>query len=869
MDLTLFCFLFLGGKAYRIEIDSDFDWEHSDNESNHGPEVRPQQKGQNDPPQAAAAVTENVHDRPPPPAYKDVVSRRIRFEDCEEDETVREALDSGELAPRMNREDYQSDSDGDGEASQLPSSLPTLDSDEEETLSQSQSQSNSQSQSQSQGDSVYGSQSSSQPISQPSSQPGSQRKSKRQKEQANKRRKTAAAQPSNTRRNEVQVELDDYLEAVGCDKDWLPICVYRDLVAGKALTMSMKRIARESKKSKMIIQKIVEAEEVSGSGSTTRVKKEVGLNARLRLDEATMSQPLFEPRKKPRRVEKYEVIREKAISFYMDDQTSRACPGKNDYVRLAGGEKLQKRICNDYIKNLHERFMLENPECRCSFNFFYQQRPANVLTSKYLTKDTACCQKHQNFQLLMKALGKAIPNVKCLTSPDAFIEEYNTEDKIHELLNRFDYESDVSHIKYQEWGRVQDESDGKQKTRIIQKEAEVAQFMEDFLKKYVLFVKHASNATHQYRQQRRLKQNLKYGECIVQVDFIQNYMCLLADAAQSSFFDQTQVTIHASCVYFKRTPDGPVEHQSFVHVSPMNHHHAGMIRAILTQLWETDFKDMKEELNIKKVHYYSDSPFSQYRNKYMFDFVCEHERMFGMKATWDYFESGHGKGPCDGVGGTIKRMADQAIKHGAQIQNAEDFYEWGRKNVRAFIVRYISKDYFNQHTAQYLELDKTLSSVSGTKKIHAIRPGECPGTIDHRELSCHCLVDDDERCPCVWTTSSYREAEPEEELGQRNSALRGQLKIGDNCIVEFNCHVYLGRCMDIMFNDHVEFALYTSKGDHIRVQFKMDDNPRRVFLSMADFHICEDLRAHRRGGGVYLLAQNDLQIYTSMTDALN
>ncbi|WAR07281.1 LOW QUALITY PROTEIN: hypothetical protein MAR_017239 [Mya arenaria] len=31
-------------------------------------------------------------------------------------------------------------------------------------------------------------------------------------------------------------------------------------------------------------------------------------------------------------------------------------------------------------------------------------------------------------------------------------------------------------------------------------------------------------------------------------------------------------------------------------------------------------------------------------------------------ARWNYFEVGHGKGPCDGLGGTVKRMADDAIK---------------------------------------------------------------------------------------------------------------------------------------------------------------------------------------------------------------
>ena len=44
---------------------------------------------------------------------------------------------------------------------------------------------------------------------------------------------------------------------------------------------------------------------------------------------------------------------------------------------------------------------------------------------------------------------------------------------------------------------------------------------------------------------------------------------------------------------------------------------------------------------------------------------------------WYNFEVGHGKGPCDGRGGTTKRMADEAVKSGkVVIQDATDFFAW-------------------------------------------------------------------------------------------------------------------------------------------------------------------------------------------------
>ena len=51
--------------------------------------------------------------------------------------------------------------------------------------------------------------------------------------------------------------------------------------------------------------------------------------------------------------------------------------------------------------------------------------------------------------------------------------------------------------------------------------------------------------------------------------------------------------------------------------------------------------------------------------------------MFGRGATWQYFESGHGKGACDGVEGAVQRNADLALKKGQLIQTAKDFYNFG------------------------------------------------------------------------------------------------------------------------------------------------------------------------------------------------
>ena len=51
--------------------------------------------------------------------------------------------------------------------------------------------------------------------------------------------------------------------------------------------------------------------------------------------------------------------------------------------------------------------------------------------------------------------------------------------------------------------------------------------------------------------------------------------------------------------------------------------------------------------------------------------------MTHQQARWSYLESGHGKGPCDGLGARVKRSADNAVKQGkVSIQSAADFLKW-------------------------------------------------------------------------------------------------------------------------------------------------------------------------------------------------
>jgi hypothetical protein len=86
---------------------------------------------------------------------------------------------------------------------------------------------------------------------------------------------------------------------------------------------------------------------------------------------------------------------------------------------------------------------------------------------------------------------------------------------------------------------------------------------------------------------------------------------------------------------------------------------------------------LKENVpNISKIYYFSYGASAQYKNKNNFINLCHHNTNFGINAEWHFFTTSHGKGPCDGVGGAIKRLAARFNLQHRQILTPAQLYSW-------------------------------------------------------------------------------------------------------------------------------------------------------------------------------------------------
>ena len=145
------------------------------------------------------------------------------------------------------------------------------------------------------------------------------------------------------------------------------------------------------------------------------------------------------------------------------------------------------------------------------------------------------------------------------------------------------------------------------------------------------------------------------------MDFTENWMDSYPEEPQSVYYAKEPVTLHPAVIHY-RDVTSETKHHSLALVTNDRRHDTGAILAFLRVIARFIWENLPD--TVKMLHYVLDSPSSQYWNISIFSILCKHQQLFdGLAATWTYFEAGHGKGPCDGIGATAKRNADNAVKH--------------------------------------------------------------------------------------------------------------------------------------------------------------------------------------------------------------
>lgn len=151
--------------------------------------------------------------------------------------------------------------------------------------------------------------------------------------------------------------------------------------------------------------------------------------------------------------------KEKIQEFFERSDNSTTLPNKI-YLKSKDDKEVPKRILNDYIDNLFEKFSLENPTIKVSRATFYRCRPEQVLPVAFTTKRSCLCIKHQNVALmtnkgLQQHVGKS----------DGALDKFYKEHSNGQLLSMID-SFDTQNISYSQWKR-EDIGNGKKKVNLV------------------------------------------------------------------------------------------------------------------------------------------------------------------------------------------------------------------------------------------------------------------------------------------------------------------------------------------------------------------------------------------------------------------
>lgn len=235
----------------------------------------------------------------------------------------------------------------------------------------------------------------------------------------------------------------------------------------------------------------------------------------------------------------------------------------------------------------------------------------------------------------------------------------------------------------------------------------------------------------QQNQYQHCMRQLKPHEILIICDFSENYGCKMTHEIQAMHFgaSKQQITLHCGVVYFNDRS------QSFCSVSDDLCHEPAAIWAHLFPVIAY-VKNLGPD--IKVIHFYSDGPSSQYRQKKNFYL----QSLFAAKLnldyiTWSYSESGHGKGVADGIGGSVKRNLDRQVTYGRDINNAEDAHITINKvmqSVKCFLIP--PNDVDNMKKL----VPNNLKPLPGTNGVHQIITTPENNVVLYRDLSCFCGI---------------------------------------------------------------------------------------------------------------------------------
>ncbi|XP_058888822.1 uncharacterized protein LOC117972307 [Acipenser ruthenus] len=456
-------------------------------------------------------------------------------------------------------------------------------------------------------------------------------------------------------------------------------------------------------------------------------------------------------------------IKNNVASFYVRDDVSRITTGKKQTI-TQNKRKMQKRFLTDTMKNLHRKYLLENPNTSMSYSLFCHLRPFWAVHPTISDRDTCLCKLHENLGFVVEKLHQlklindsdleSLAEKICCSPPSkSCMYGECTKCKETELPLNSSYDV-LTSVSYCQWVTQTVEKEKPKKDKEKEKapvKITIKKEVESTMKELIVvfnsllnkFRRHSFNIKQQFAYCRELKKSLSPNECLLHVDFSENYSCKYSSEIQAVHFASShqQATLHTGVLYLGAKAD-PV---CFSSISPSKQKAPPAIWEHLNPI--LDHVKTKYP-SVSVLHLFSDGPCTQYRQKGNFYLFSTELHKKGFAAgTWNFFEASHGKGAPDGVGAVLKRTADMLVSKGKDITNASDLFRSLSEVDTTIKLFYVDSEAVDKATDQ---MPLNIPVVPSTMRIHQLVTLS-PGKLIYRDVSCLCSTEKNLDCQCYNT----------------------------------------------------------------------------------------------------------------------
>ncbi|CAH0547283.1 unnamed protein product [Brassicogethes aeneus] len=421
-------------------------------------------------------------------------------------------------------------------------------------------------------------------------------------------------------------------------------------------------------------------------------------------------------RKKRNEVRTKKIIM-KIKEFLQRDEHSKMCPEIKDKRRNSNSQK-EKQILSKMITGKYFRKYKLITEVRDIIP--YRTEKKHPINSKFTQYERKKRNEVRTKKIIMK------------------IKEFLQRDEHSKMCPgklKLEGKNMDSEITFQQWASVKEERQIKNKQVSVKRT--VKKSMVTTANKIITLMhsklcdykKHVYIMYHQLRELQAKKQFIEEDELIFHIDFAENYVAKYSMEIQSMHFgaSKKQISLHTGVLYTNNSK------QTFCSVSDNLDHQAHAVWAHLKQI----LKQLSLNIaNIHTIHFFSDGPTSQYKNRsniyYLLKIVPSIFPTVN-KISWNYSESGHGKGPMDGVGGSLKRCADRIVLQGTDITCASVFLKELQKTTSVKLWEVCESEVLHLKKI----LPKKIPAIPGIMAIHQIIWSKRdPNFILLRQLSC-------------------------------------------------------------------------------------------------------------------------------------